>query len=155
MATGDITIFNQFVDDLANKTHNLKTDTFKLGFITSAVTPAAADTTPMWSVGSGKDYDGNEVVATGNYTAGGITIGNPTFSFVGGAGKWDDNGTNISLAQHGSGFTNARWGIIYNDTATNNEAVAFVDFGGDLSEVAGPISMTWHAGGILITTIVP
>ena len=43
MASGDITFFHQFKVDLGNKIHDLDTDTWKVGLITSAVTPAAAD----------------------------------------------------------------------------------------------------------------
>ena len=44
MATGDVTYFDQWCVDVQKKKHDHETDTFKVGLITSAVTPAA--TTP-------------------------------------------------------------------------------------------------------------
>ena len=48
MALGDLVFFHQFKVDAGNKIHDLDTDVFKVGLITSAVTPAAADAAPHW-----------------------------------------------------------------------------------------------------------
>lgn len=157
MAKGDFTIFEEFVTDFANGLHNLKdTHVLKLGLITSVVTPTAADATPAWAVGSGVDYDGNEVGTGGNYTAGGEVLAFAVatrWAEAGGVGTLDAD--NISFAQDAIGFTNARWGILYNETAAGNQAIGFLDLGGDVSEVAGPVAINWNASGILTITANP
>ena len=60
---------------------------------------------------------------------------------------------NVVIAQDGSGFTDGRWGIIYSETATNNDAIAFVDFGAAVSEQAGQITIDWNGVGNDILTM--
>ena len=88
----------------------------------------------------------SEVTAGGNYTAGGPSAANPTVSLTGGAGVFDAD--DISIAQHASNPTNARWGIIYNDTATGKNCIGYVDMGADIDLSAGAFSITWNASGI-------
>ena len=143
MATGDLTPFEEATLDIFNGVHNLGSDTIKVGLVDDTVTPTAADATPRWA-----DYSANEVGTGGNYTANGETLSGTGTSEAGGTATFDDSG-NISLSQDGSGFTDAYWAIIYNDTATNDEALAFVELDGPVSEQAGPITITWNASGIL------
>lgn len=149
MARGDFTLFDEFVAQVGLKKHNLDTDVLKLAFITNGVTPTAGDATPQWGIGSGVDYDGNEVGTGGGYSAGGFTIASPAYSEAAGTGTLDDDGSNLSLAQNGSGFTNAYYAILYNDTATNKDAIGFYDLAGPVSEQAGPINFNFNASGIL------
>lgn len=151
MATGDVTVFNQFTEDLGEEIHNFENDTIKLALITNGVTPGANDATPQWGAGSGVDYDGNEVVNTGGYTAGGETVP-VTFTRTAAVTTLDDNSGNVALAQNASGFTNAYWGILYNDSAASKQCIAFVELGGPVSEVAGPVNINWNASGILTIT---
>jgi hypothetical protein len=149
MARGDFTLFDEFVAQIGLKKHNLDTDVLKLAFIDNFITPTAGDATPQWGVGSGVDYDGNEVSTAGGYVAGGFTISAPSYVEAAGTGTLNDDDSNLSLAQNGSGFTNAYWAILYNDTATNKDAIGFYDLGGPVSEVAGPINFNFNASGIL------
>ena len=48
MAQGDVTLFNEFKEDVGQKIHNLSSDTFKVGLVTNAVTPAASTSDPRW-----------------------------------------------------------------------------------------------------------
>jgi hypothetical protein len=151
MATGDVTLFQEFIRDMGDGDHDFDNDTFKIGLIDNVVTPTAADATPAWGATSGVDYDGNEVDSTaGNYTAGGEPLASVTWVEAAGVGTFD--AADVSFAQHGSGFTNAYWGIIFNETATNNEAIGFVELGGPVSEVAGPVAINWNASGIFTVT---
>jgi len=59
----------------------------------------------------------------------------------------------VTLAQDASGFTNGRWGIIYNNSDTNKRAIAFVDFGSDRSLVSGAITIDWNGATNDILTI--
>ena len=152
MARGDLTVFNELTISLGEKKINLETDTIKLALIDNVVTPTAADATPMWGAGSGVDYDANEVGTGGGYVAGGLTISGPELILAGAVATFDDDDSNLSLAQDPSGFTDAYWAIMYSDTAANKDAICFIDLDGPVSEVAGPIAINFNASGILTIT---
>jgi hypothetical protein len=152
MAQGDVTIFNEFVEDLGEEVHNFESDVIKLALIDNVVTPAADTATPQWGVGSSQDYDANEVSTAGGYTANGETVA-VTFTRSTTTATLDDNSGDISLAQNGSGFTNAYWGILYNDSAVNKNCIAFVELGGPVSEQAGPVNINWNVSGILTIAV--
>jgi hypothetical protein len=62
----------------------------------------------------------------------------------------------VTVNQDGSGFTNARWGIIYNDTAAGKQAVGFVDLGSDRSIQGGALTIDWSgANGDIFTITTP
>jgi hypothetical protein len=146
MAAGDIVYFDQWCVDVQEAVHNMETDTFKLGLITSAVTPAATTTDPRWGSGGSTNFSSSQVTPGGNYSTGGPSIANPTMTLTGGAGVFD--GDDISIAQHASNPTNARWGIIYNDTAAGKNAVGYLDLGAAIDLSAGAFAVTWNASGI-------
>jgi len=147
MARGDFVLFNELAVAIAEKTVNLETDTIKLALIDNAITPTANDTDPQWGAGSGVDYDGNEVGTGGGYTTGGLACANPSVTRSGDTTTFDADDP-ATISQNGSGFTDAYWGILYSDTATNKDAIGFLDLGGPVSEQAGPITISWGAGGI-------
>jgi hypothetical protein len=145
MAVGDVVVFNQFLQDVGRATHNLETDTIRFALITNAVTPAATTADPRWGAGGGTNFDTNEVTAGGNYVAEGGDIA-ATYSQAAGTATFD--GTDISIAQNASNPTNARWGIIYNDTAAGNQCIAFLDLGSVIDLSTGSFTVTWNASGI-------
>lgn len=148
MAQGEITLFNQFKKDLGLKIHNLDTDTYKLALVKSAanggIDPVASTADPRWGAGGTTNLSSSEVTAGGNYSSGGISLGDVTWTDESGTMEWDAP-TNPSWAVDASNPTNARWGIIYNDTATGKQAVAFVDLGADKDMTAGDLDVTWNA----------
>jgi hypothetical protein len=152
MATGDLTVFNEFTISIGEGLINLETDVIKLGLIDNTVTPLVTAATPSWAVGSDQDYDGNEVSTAGGYPAGGLTISGPELIRSAAVATFDDDDSDLSLAQNGAGFTNAYWGIMYSDTATLKNAICFIELGGPVSEQAGPITITFNASGILTIT---
>ena len=152
MARGDFTVFEEFADQLGMELHDFDNDTIKLALIDDVITPTAADSTPAWGASSGVDYDSNEVTNAGGYTTGGETVA-VTWTEAAGVATLDDDSGDVSLSQDGSGFTDAYWGILYNDSAANKNAIGFLDLGGPLSEQDGPIEITWHVSGILTVTV--
>jgi hypothetical protein len=148
MATGDFTLFQEFVDQLGEEAHNFASDTLKLGLVDDTLTPATGDTTPTWS-----DYSANEVGTGGAYVANGLTLASVTWTEAAGTATLD--AANISLDQNGSGFTDAYWGILYNDTNGTDMAIGFLEMGGPVSEVAGPVAINWNASGILTVAVSP
>jgi hypothetical protein len=146
MARGDLTLFEEFADNIGKEIHNFASDTLKLGIVDDTITPTAADATPTWS-----DYSANEVSTAGGYTADGETLASVTYTETDGVATLD--AANVSLAQNGSGFTDAYWGILYNSSAAGGNAIGFVDLGGPVSEQAGPAAINWNASGILTVTV--
>jgi hypothetical protein len=149
MAAGDVVWFDQALVDAWNKVHNLSADTIKVGLITSAVTPSATTSNPCWGAGGSTNLSTNEVTPGGNYTAGGVTLTTVTSALSAGKHKLDAD--DVSIAQHASNPTNARWAILYNNTATNKNCLGYVDLGTDINLSLGAFSITWHANGISTT----
>lgn len=146
MAAGDITLFNQFPTDSGLKVHDLGNDTLRVGLITAAQTPTGNDATPTWG-----DYSGNQVATGTSYTDKGPALTSVTFNRATAVTTLD--AANVTVSQDASGFTNARWGIIYNDTATNDEAIGFIDLGGNVSIQGGDLDIQFAATGIGNVTV--
>lgn len=143
MAQGDVTVFDEAKLAILKGTHALDTHTIKCAILDNTTTPAAGDTTPVLG-----DY--TEVGTSGTYTSGGTTL---TISLTEAAGTATfDATTNPSWAQDASNDTDAYWGLIYNDTAASDEAIAFVDLGGPVDMTAGDLTITWNASGIFDLT---
>ena len=147
MARNDWVTFQEFAKDLGDKTHALASDTLKLGIVDATITPTANDTTPVWA-----DYSANDVSAAGGYDADGIALTGVTWTEAAGVATLDDT-ANVTLAQNVAGFSDGYWGILYNDTAATDECIGFLDLGGPVSEVAGSVTVTWNASGILTVTV--
>jgi len=143
--------FNQFLKDEKLKIHNEDTDTFKAAFVTSTLTLTAALADPRWGAGGSNDLSANEVSATSaNYAAGGIdissaiTISGSTVTFDGTVNpSWTKDATD--------GFTDARYFVVYNDTASGKQAVGFGDLGSNQSLAANDLVITWDSLGIIVT----
>jgi len=149
MAQGDVTMFNQFWEDLGDKLHNLSTDTFKMGIVTNTTVPTSTTADPRWGAGGTTNFSSNEVTPGGNYSTGGPTVhdGAPdgwTRSVATTTFDLED----VSIAQSGTNPSGAYWGIIYNDTDTGKRAIGFIDLGGPIDLSAGAFSITWHANGL-------
>lgn len=151
MASGDLTVFAQLKLDYGDKLHNLSTDTYKLGLVTSVTTPTETTADPRWGAGGTTNFATNEVTPGGNYSAGGNTIGASDHWTLTSATVTFD-GDDITILQNASNPTNARWGILYNDTDAGKRAVLFLDLGTDRDLSAGDFTVTWNASGLFTKT---
>ena len=119
-------------------------DTYKVKLLTAA-TFDATDTTLS-------DTGGTEVANANGYTTGGATLANVAVTTVTtNDAKFDAD--DVSWTASGGAIT-ASYGILYNDTDTDDPPVAFIDFGG--SESAGDTTdfrIVWNASGILTFTV--
>lgn len=145
MATGDVTWFDQGRASISGPV-DLSSDTIKLGLIDDSVTPTAGTADPRWGTGGTTDLSASEV-ATGTAYTGPVTLASVTWALVGTKTVLD--AANVSIAQDLSGFTDARWGVLFSDTDTGKRALGFVDLGSNRSIQAGPLAINWNAGGIL------
>jgi len=152
MAQGDVFVFDQFlVDAIEGATHNFTTATVKCALVKSAanggIDPAVTTSDPCWGAGGTTNLSSSEVTPGGNYSTGGATCASPTVTLSGGAAVFDA-GDPASWAKDASNPTNARWGIIYNDSATNKNAIGYVDLGSDFDMTGGALTINWNASGI-------
>lgn len=151
MAAGDIHWFNQALLDAGNKIFNLSSDVLKVGLITSAATPANSTAAPHWGGTGTTNFATNQVATGGTSYTGPKTLASVTWTLVSGVATL--RATDISLAQDASGFTNARWGIIYDDTDANKRALGYIDLGSDRSIVTGPLTIDFGGAGTDILTL--
>ena len=115
--------FNSFVEALAEKVHNLGSDTLKVMLTNSA--PSAANTVKA---------NITEIAAGNGYTAGGTQAVISASSQTSGTYK-------LVLADvvfTASGAVGPfRYVVLYNDTATNDELIAYADYGSSISLANG------------------
>lgn len=152
MASGDITIFDQFLVDRDEQVHDLETDEFKLAIISSVLAPTAGDAGPHFNGTGTTDESTNEVSAGSEYVAGGNVMATPTVTLTATNSVFDAD--DVSWAIDASGPTDCRWGIIYNNTDANKRCVAFVDFGSSLNLQTASIEVQFNASGIIETAAV-
>jgi hypothetical protein len=136
MAT--FTKFNSFVEALAEKTHNLGSDT---------LTVALTNTLPV---------NTNTVIANitqisytniQNGTTTGRNLAGVTSAQTSGSYKLDAN--DLVLTATGTVPT-FRYVVLYNQTATSGELIGFYDYGAAVDLLNGEtFTITWDAAGIL------
>lgn len=119
MAT--FTKFNAFVEDLAEKAHNLGSDTLKVALTNTA--PTAADTT--WNTTSHP-----APAAANGYTAGGNTITISSSSQSSGTYKLVLADTTFTAS--GGNLGPFRYAILYNSTASA-KPIGYYDYGSSIT----------------------
>jgi hypothetical protein len=112
--------FNSFVEALAEKTHNLGSDTLKVLLTNTA--PAGTDSVKANLV---------EISAGNGYSAGGFTVTQASSGQTGGTYKLvlDD----YTLTASGGSIGPFRYAVLYNDTATNDELIGWWDYGSSIT----------------------
>lgn len=129
------TIFNSFLEAVGDGTHDMDNDTFKICLLTSTYTIDATDT---------QYTDLTNEVANGNgYTTGGADLTSVEWAQTTGTLKFD--AANVSWTS--ASFT-ARYAVIYNDTATNDELVCLIDFDEDKTVTSGTFTISFNEAGI-------
>lgn len=135
MASG---IYNRFKANLMNKECDLEADTIKVALLDSDHAFTATHNT--WS-----QVSSNEISGTG-YSAGGAALASKAVT-QGATTKWDATDSAWTTAS----FTAAH-AVIYDDTMTNDDLIASIDFGGNQTVTAGTFTIQWHADGIITLT---
>lgn len=145
MAQGDVVVFDQFLVDALEGVHNLETDAIFCALVDSTTTPAATTADPRWGAGGTTNFSTWEVTETaGSYTTGGNACASPSVTLSGGAAQIDF-GDPATWTQHASNPPDARWGIIYNNTAAGKNCIAYVDLGSVFDMTTGDLTITWGA----------
>lgn len=142
MAAGDIFWFDAGLNRLMRGEIDLDAvATIKLGLITSAATPAKTTADPRWGAGGTTNFSTNQVATTGTSYVGPVTLATTSIAIA--TPDVFFRAAIVTLAQDASGFTNARWGILFQDDA-NDYAVAYLDLGSDRSLAAGQVQIDWN-----------
>ncbi|SRR5258706_8837017 len=117
--------FNCFVADVANKVHNLGSDTLKIMLTNSA--PSASNTIAA---------NITEISAGNGYTAGGLTLTVTASSQTGGVYKLVANDPSITASGAVGPF---QYAVLYNDTPTSpvDPLIGYWDRGSALALVNG------------------
>jgi hypothetical protein len=136
------TKFNSFVEALAEKKHDLGTDTLKVMF--SNVAPVAATNTVKADI--------TEITPGNGYTAGGHALTVTSSAQTAGVYKLIANDLTVTAA--GGSVGPFRYVVLYNDTAASDELIGFWDYGSavtladteafpiDFSATSGVLSLT-------------
>lgn len=116
--------FQPFVELLAEKAHNLGSDTLKVMLTNSA--PAAAN---------GVKADLTEIAAGNGYTAGGTaaTISSSAQT----SGTYKLVLADVVFTASGGSIGPFQYAVLYNDTATNDELIGWWDYGSALTLADG------------------
>ncbi len=115
--------FNSFVEALAEKVHNLGSDTLTVALCASANAPVATNT----------QLSNLTQISYTNLSSRVLTTA--TSSQTSGTYKLVIN--DLTLTASGGAVAPFRYVVIYNDTATNDELIGWYDYGSDLTLANG------------------
>ena len=125
--------FNSFVEALAEKVHNLGSDTLTVALTTSA--PSATNTQLSNITQISYTNLSSRVLA-------GVTSAQTS-------GTYKLDADDLVLTASGT-VADFRYVVLYNDTATNDELIGWYDYGSTVSLLNGEtFTITWDAAGIL------
>lgn len=116
--------FNSFVEAVAEKAHNLGSDTLKVMLTNSA--PGASDT---------QKSDLTEISAGNGYTAGGTAATISSSSQTSGTYKLVL--ADVVFTASGGTIGAFRYAVLYNDTASNDELIGYWDYGSSITLADG------------------
>jgi hypothetical protein len=115
--------FNSFTEALAEKVHNLGSDTLTVALCAAANAPVATNT----------QLSNLTQISYTNLSSRVLTQG--TSSQTSGTYKLTIN--DLTLTASGGSVATFRYVVIYNDTATNDELIAWFDYGSNITLASG------------------
>ena len=131
--------FQNFVEDLGKKVHNLHDDTLKV-YLSNATPDAAADAVKA---------DLAEITAENGYSAGGADVQN-TYTESGGTGTLA--GTDVVITASVGTVGPFRYAVLYNDTPTSpaDPLIGWWDYGSAVTLASGE-TFTVDFGASILT----
>ena len=115
--------FQCFVEDLAEKKHNLASDTLKVAFSNASNAPSASADAVLADIST---------IATTNLDSTTITVSSSSQT----AGTYKLVVADKTLTATGA-VPAFRYAIIYNDTAANDELICYFDYGSEVTLASG------------------
>lgn len=144
MAAGDVTKFLNALLNEQNGTAPIDwdTDTIKLALFGVTATVTTIDTSQSFYT----SFTAYEVTGTG-YTAGGVSLAGKSVSVSGSYVIL--MGSPVTFTANASGFTGARWGLLYKDSGapTTSPLKARLDLGTTRSNQGGDLVINWAGTG--------
>lgn len=116
--------FNAFVADVANKVHNLGSDTLKIMLSNTTVLATNAIKTDITDLTTG-----------GGYTAGGTAVGTVTSTQTSGTYKLVPSADVVFTST--SSIGPFRYAVVYNSTAASGNLIGWWDFGSSVTLTTG------------------
>jgi hypothetical protein len=120
-----LTKFYSFVEAIHEKKHNLGSDTLKV---------LLTNTAPSLSNTQKSDISGELSTANG-YTSGGATV--PVTSSAQSSGLYTLICSDVTFTASGGSIGPFRYAVFYNDTATNDELIGYLDYGYSVTVASG------------------
>lgn len=108
--------FNSFVEALAEKSHNLGSDTLKVALTNSAPVATNTQLSNITQIANGSGYTTGGTATTISSSA----QASGTYKLV---------VTDVVFTASGGSMGPFQYAVLYNDTATNDELIAWVDYG--------------------------
>ena len=137
-----VTFYESFSEYIADGTMDLDGDTFKVMLTSSSYTPSASTHTKKSDVT-------NELSTANGYTQGGATLSSVTWTRSGGTATFDAADTEWTAS---GGSITARYAVIYDDTAADDELIAYILLDNSPADVTATdgnkLSLQWNASGI-------
>jgi hypothetical protein len=118
--------FNQFVEDLAKKVHNLNSDTLKILLTNTAPTSSNAVKADLTEISSGNGYTAGGTQAA--FSSGAQTSG--TYKLV---------LSDVTFTASGGSIGPFRYAVLYNDTPTSpaDPLIGYWDYGTSITVTSG------------------
>ena len=154
MAQGDFEVFDQFMVNLGKGPdigHDFGTtpNTIKLAIVDSTTAPTKTTADPCWGAGGTTNFSTWEVATTANYVTGGNECATASVTLTADRAEFDW-GDPTAWSAHASGDADAKWGILYDETTTNNNCIGFVDLGTAFDMSSGTLTVTFGAPAFYI-----
>jgi hypothetical protein len=144
MPAAPLNLFNSFVPNLALGGMNLNSDTLKV--MLTNVAPVATNTVKA---------NITEIAAEHGYSAGGSAVASSAYVVTANVGKL--TGSNVVFTASGGTFGPFRYAVLYDDTATGDPLIGWMDFGSSITPASASgdsFSVQWDSvGGILTVQV--
>ena len=131
--------YDRFVENLAEKVHNLGSDTLKIALTNTAPNvdthTVLADITEI-GAGNGYSAGGNAITITGSSETGG------SYTLT--------QSADVVFTASGGTMATFRYAVFYNDTSTSDSLIAYWDYGSAVSLLVGE-TFTVDLGATILT----
>ena len=127
-----------FVEDIGEEVHDFENDTLKIALTNTAPTVATDD----------ELADITEIAAANGYSAGGTAVGSTTWTQSGGTATLA--GADVVFTASGGAIAQFRYSVLYNDSAANDELIAYWDYGSAVDLANGEM-FTVDLGASILT----
>ena len=158
MAQGDFEVFSASKEKMGDGVFALGADTHKLALTDGSTTDPPTENlgNPLWGTTGTPvpNFELEEVTPGGNYPDEGTSISaviTDNWSLSTNIAKFDGDDV-TAWTQNAGNPTDAKYGILYDDTLTNNDCIGWLDIGGVFNMTTGDLTVTWAAAGIFTLT---